>query len=198
MLIKYFDVNSIQIDDLSSIDYFYKVYYDDNFYFLKIETYENNELINLNYFVKNELFLNQIFEEYHRLDVITISFIIETKGKYLMCESFEYINKIKQQNRRIETYRNDLILPIYLCQISEFEKKENKYHYDTERNIEYEFDYDEKGEFERLTIYDVDFFYDTDNYTLYPEDIGIGKNHLNFSFNNFDFYRKVKPTIPLE
>ncbi|MFA5555614.1 MAG: hypothetical protein WCY06_07310 [Flavobacteriaceae bacterium] len=200
MSIKYFNINSIEIDsaNLAMINYFYKVHYDNDSYFLKIETYEDNELTHLDYFVKDELLLNQVFEEYYYLDVIIIHFVKETKGQYLMCETFDYVNKIKSSNKRIETYRNDIVYPIYSCVINEFGKKETKYYYDIKNNIEYEFDYDENGNFKCLTILDPLFFYDTDDYTIYPEQIGIGKNYFNFSFDKFEFYKKVNPIIPLD
>lgn len=189
MAVKFFDINSIQIEksDLLSFSYYSKVYFDESNIFSKIETYEDNNLIFLEIFIDDDTKINEILNEYSSSTTFTIHLIKEIQKSYLFCESYEYniISGIKSGNR-IETYKNEIIYPIYSCFLDKNNKRvSTKYYYDLKNNVEYEFDYDENGKFIKLTILDPTFYYDTDDYSVFPEQIGIGKNYFNFSFENF-------------
>lgn len=202
MVVKFFDVNSILIkkSDLLSFNYYSKVYFDESNIFSKIETYEDNKLIFLELFTNDDTKINEILNEYPSSTTFTIHLIKEIKKSYLSCESYEYniISEIKSGNR-IETYKNDIIYPIYSCLLDNNNKRvPTKYYYDLKNNVEYEFDYDENGKFKKLTVLDPTFHYDTDDYSVYPEQIGVGKNYFDFSFENFEYYKEENPIIPVK
>ena len=132
MVIKFFDINSIQIEksDLLSFNYFSKVYFDESNIFSKIETYEDNNLIFLELFTNDDTKINEILDKYPSSITFTIHYIKEVQKSYLSCESYEYniIGGIKSGNR-IETYKNNIIYPIYSCLLGN-KRVPNKYYYD--------------------------------------------------------------------
>lgn len=68
--------------------------------------------------------------------------------------------------------------------------------YNEEFNLTYEFEYDEKGLFKRLTIYDPENIVDTDEHTIYPKTIGVGKNDYNFDWKDFEYFQNEEPILP--
>lgn len=200
MEIKFFDIKSNQIEksDLHAFNYFSKVHFDESNVFSKIETYEDDNLIFLQLFTTDVTKIDEILNKYPSSITLTIHHIKEVQKSYFSCESYEYdiISGIKSGNR-METYKNNIIYPIYSCLLAN-KKVANKYYYDLINNIEYEFDYDENGRFKKLTVLDPTFYYDTDEYSVYPEQIGVGKNYFNFSFDNFEYYKEEHPIIPVK
>ena len=68
--------------------------------------------------------------------------------------------------------------------------------YNEEFNLTYEFEYDEKGLFKRLTIYDPENIVDTDEHTIYLQNIGVGKNDYNFEWKDFEYFQNEEPILP--
>jgi hypothetical protein len=65
-----------------------------------------------------------------------------------------------------------------------------------DNNIHFEFEYDDKGDLLKITVYDPNDIYDTSNYTILPNEVGKGKNYFNFEWKGFEYYQKAEPILP--
>ncbi len=198
---KYFDYNSniILEENLLSNEGYYKVHLNDNDEIKIVECIENNKTDYIDYYLEKTESIDDIFKQFPNFDYITFYTNKEKKSKYSKYDVL-VIDKSKMvQNRRIQVYSN-LLLPIYdraldlnTNETIFFEKRFNI----PEKCITYEFEYEAKtGNFSRLTIYDPLMYVDTSNNTIYPIDIGIGKNDYNFDWEGFEYYKNAEPILP--
>ncbi|QXP78790.1 MULTISPECIES: hypothetical protein [Winogradskyella] len=136
------------------------------------------------------------FAKYPNLEIIEFSQLKEKKGNY--CKYFNFDLNIHniQSGKSIIVIENGNLLPIYINNNEANNQSLWKYYYFYDLNVEFEFEYDSKGEFKQLSVYDVNLICDSDNTSIYPDDVGIGLNDFNFNWKGMEYYKNSEPIIP--
>ena len=197
---KYFDFFGKEILETQLPNYidYHKADINKNGSFKLIESYENSELVSLNAFIEDEIECELFFEKYPKLETIEFCLFIERQNNYSKYLNFDINKHNLKSGGSIQVY-GDGILPVYEnknLDNNQQNKKLWKYYYLTELNVEFEFEYDEKGNFKQLSIYDVNMICDSDNTTILPNEIGIGKNDFDFNWEGMEYYKNIEPIIP--
>ncbi|MBU2929726.1 hypothetical protein [Winogradskyella psychrotolerans] len=198
---KYFDFNGKEFleKELRNYKDYHKAELNENGSFRLIETYQNSELDSLNAFIESELETKLFFENYPNLEIIEFCQLQERKGNY--CKFFNfYINKHNiKSGGSVIVIENGNLLPIYENNNEDNDRTNKslwKYYYFYDLNVEFEFEYDSNGEFKQLSVYDVNMICDSDNTSIYPNNVGIGKNDFNFNWKGMEYYKNSEPIIP--
>ena len=160
------------------------------------ENYKDNVIVSISYYLdageQMTAFLNL-----KDVKIITVYKNPVYRFHYKQYDVETYID-CELKNKRLQVLTKN-----YLCvydksfdilngKVNYFEKS----CYIEEFNFTYEFQYDEKGSFKRLTIYDPENIIDTDEHEIYPETIGVGKNDYNFEWKDFEYFQSKEPILP--
>ena len=196
----FFDWSGRVIDEKSSDDYasYAKVYLDEEREFKIVEFIENNEVQYMEYFLGADETYKAVFESFPGFGLITFytnKQKAEAYSKYdVLVVSADGI--IKSQGIKV---LGKTLLPIYSKVIDPENGKTlsfSKDHHDLQHNVHYEFEYEGNGDLSKITVYDPEIFYDTSDHTIYPHQVGLGKNPFDFDWEGFSYYRKAEPVLP--
>ncbi|RRJ92886.1 hypothetical protein [Flavobacterium macacae] len=164
------------------------------------EVFDKQKLVHINYYLDHSENPNQIRQKYSNF---TISFFKNEviSGIYRRYDKETYNLKNELIEKHIEVYNDGSPYPIYYraldpltSQLVYFEKS----YFDEQNNITYEFIYDDlTGNFEKLTVLDPNNVVDTDHHIILPNEIGVGNNPYNFTWQGFEYYKNAEPIIPI-
>ena len=195
--LKHLDQNWQPISEKESgdIGFFVKQFWEEDI--LRIEEiYENDSLTHINYYLDVDqnpntylnlaqapnlsIFTNPIFKYHYKKYDVHVFINGELKNKRLQVFTKDY--------RHIYDKSYD----VFTGEVNYFEKNL----YIEEPNLTYEFQYNDDGVFKKLTIYDPENIVDTDDHTIYPHTVGIGKNPYDFAWEGFEYFESAEPVIP--
>lgn len=197
--VKYFDnaSNTLTEEDISTMVEFCKVHLNEKGEFKIVEFIENDKVVAVEYYLENTEAIEDYNYNFSNYEYITFYINKEQSGKFSKYDVLTLNNKKEIIMKRTQVY-GDLILPIYDHAIDLDTNEINylsKVIYNLENNIDFEFAYDLKtGKLENITVLDPTNFFDTDDRTIYPNEVG--KNIYNFSWEGFEYYQNANPILP--
>lgn len=197
---KYFDYRGKVLgeDELSNCPDYHKAEINSKGLFELIETFEKNELVHVNPFIELEKDAEPYLEKYPKLEYIEFCLHVKNKGNYAQYHNFT-INKHKlKSDVGIQVYDHGM-LPIFVNNRVHSEPKNKylfKYFYYSEINVEFEFEYEPSGAFKRLSVYDVNMIVDSNQHSIDPDMVGIGKNDYDFNWEGMEYYKNAEPILP--
>lgn len=171
--------------------------HEDNFKIVKF--IDNNIVSGIEYFLSENETYEYAFEKFSQFETISFYKKEKSSGKYSQYEVLTVNKQSTITGKRIQVLSNNL-LPIYDKAIN-IENGSTiyfaKHYYDEERNIQFEFEYNDTDDtLKKISVYDPGLFVDTDDHTILPAQVGIGKNPFGFDWKDFEYYRFAEPILP--
>lgn len=201
MIIKYLNglANPITVNQaLAMEEYIKQTIVNDK---IKIEeTFVEQKLKHINYYLDNNENQNQIRQQYsnHSITFFKNEVINDIYKKY---DKETYNLNDEFIEKQIVVFKDDSPIPIYFKSLNPITNEliyfEKVYH-DEQNDITYEFNYDNSiGNFIELTVFDPNNIVDTDHHIILPHEIGVGNNPYDFTWSGFEYYQYAEPVIPI-
>jgi hypothetical protein len=163
------------------------------------EVFVGQEISHINYYLDNDENQIQIRQKYIN-NSITFFKNEVINGIFKKYDKETYSRDNELVEKHLVVLKNDNPHPIYFKSINPVTNDLiylEKVHYDEQNEITYEFIYDNlTGSFEELTVLDPNNVVDTDHHIIMPDEIGVGNNAYDFSWNGFEYYQNAEPVIP--
>jgi len=188
----------IDAESINEFDSYAKMYLDEERDFKFVEFIDNNEVSYIEYFLGVNETYKTVFENFPGYELITFYTNRQRSGVYSKYDVLVISDDGTIKSKAIKVLGKNL-LSIYYKAIDLDSGKTmsfSKHYYDLLHNVHYEFEYDENGDLAKTTVYDPEDFYDTSDYTVYPYQVGAGKNYFNFGWEGFEYYQRAEPILP--